>query len=107
MSNTKQQNQPDPVEMLYIELAEQNYWQLWLRAYSHACGLFSVTGGAVRLVITQPIIIIDKVFGSWKPVIFSTFMTYKPNLHKSIITQIDSSVKCSLANHNKKGMGVV
>ena len=62
-------------------LTKQDYRKLRFAADSHTGNAFIIAGGAVRAIITKPIIIINQLFRSWQPVVVSAIVTYKPYFH--------------------------
>ena len=85
---------PNPEKEWYMSLSKQEYRQLRLTTNSHTGGSLFVTSRAVRAVVTHAIVIVNKLWRCWKPVVFSTIVTYKPYLHHpTIVTQIYSNVK--------------
>lgn len=77
-----------------MKLGKQEYRQTRLTTNSHTGGSLFVTSRAVRAVVAHAVVIVNKFWRCWKPVVFSTIVAYKPYLlHPTIVTQIYCNVK--------------
>ena len=87
--------------MKYLESPTKDYRELGFRANTHRGSPLLIASRAVRTIIAHAIVITNKIFGGWKPMVFPTFVAYKPNLHNTIITQIKTNVKYELSTEKR------